>query len=89
MDIGKPKLFSKYKMKSKLKQWEASMWPNNQPPVLIGIVNAKCKKDAMKLVVKMMREELKRHNIKVTVKEEDITIVLNTEDTPIKRWNKV
>ena len=61
----------------KLKTYEVSLWPNNQPPILIGYLKSISKE-------KLLKEVCKEYNLKPG----GLSIVEDCDDTPIKRWDK-
>lgn len=63
-----------------MKIYEVSLWPNNQPPILIGYF----KGSSIKAVKKMICME---YNL--DIKDKNLSVVKNEKDTPIKRWNKI
>jgi hypothetical protein len=57
--------------------WEVSFWPNNQPPVLLGMYSAPTEKEALKMACK---------ENDISVKDKHLNIAKNSRWTPIKRW---
>lgn len=59
------------------KEWEVSLWPNNQPPILLGVYRADTKEEAKNRACVENGIQLDDDNLSV---EE------NGKDTPMKRW---
>ncbi len=62
-----------------MKTYEVSLWPSNQPPILLGYFKGK-KKNIIKLVCE--ENELSKKD------EKNLTIEENGPNSPMKRWNK-
>jgi hypothetical protein len=61
-----------------LKSYEIGLWPNNQPPVLLGYLLAKSKKAA----IAQARKDFSLQD------RDPISAMLSTQHTPLKRYRK-
>lgn len=65
-------------MSGEIQLWEVSLWPNNQPPCLLGEYYAINAKVAMEMAA-----------IELQIKVDDCFCAeLAGENSPMKRWNK-
>ena len=62
-----------------MKIYEVSLWPNNQPPILIGYFKGNNKNSVLREVCPKYSLDMEDDNVRI---EEDGL------DTPIKIWNK-
>ena len=62
-----------------MKTYEASLWPNNQPPVLLGYFES--------ATMKAVREMVALEN-GLDINDENLCVVVDDGNTPIKNWNK-
>ena len=60
----------------KFKSYELTLWPNNQPPVLLGYCLAESKRKAQ-------QKALDQHKLK---KSDPVQITLDGPKTPYKQW---
>lgn len=59
-------------------EYEITIWPNNQPPILLGYYKSSHKAEAL---IRACRE----HNLRAD--DENIFIIKNRKDTPYKKFN--
>lgn len=62
-----------------MRKYEATLWPDNQPPILLGYYT-----DTTKANVK--RRVCQEHRISLT--DTNLTVILYTKNTPYKAFNK-
>lgn len=62
-----------------MRKYEASLWPNNQPPILLGYF--------LSANAKNVREMVALDN-GIPIDCDDLCVVVDDGNTPIKNWNK-
>jgi len=62
-----------------MKTYEASLWPNNQPPILLGYFQGTS--------MKAVREVVALDN-GIKVDDENLCVVVDDGNTPIRNWRK-
>ena len=62
-----------------MRRYEASLWPNNQPPILLGYFHS--------ATAKNVREMVAVEN-SLDVNDENLCIVVDDGNTPYKNWKK-
>jgi len=65
------------------KQWEITLWPNNQPPILIGYYWAKSEKDAKSKAVLQMNQE------GFNISTKDLLAEIKSVNTSYQHWKKI
>jgi hypothetical protein len=60
-----------------MKTYEVSLWPNNQPPILLGYYKGTSKED--------VRKQLGKESF-IDPHDENLYICLKSKNTPIERW---
>lgn len=65
-----------------MSKWEVTLWPNNQPPILIGYYEADCSMDAK---IKAA-EEMTADGCQLSPNDENLSAVRKSDDTGYQRW---
>lgn len=73
-------IFEVIDVKKIMKEYEVSLWPNNQNPILLGYYKGTNKKSVLERVCK-------ENGIKID--DDCLCVIENSNNTPIKRWRKI